>query len=243
VADKGGPKDESDRRKKPPVVAITEEDLAKEWKASREETQKKYKGKRLEVSGVVYSADSNNPAELPMVTLLGAQEKKGKIDQQTTIHCRLPESDESKVDQLARNQKVIIRGVFSEISGGAPLLVDCELGEVGPSTAVEAKVDELVSTFKKDRKEGEKNYHQKSIVVEAKVAEIKWDGDKKRVTFILEGGPEARLPVTCECDFNKKLRPRLEAVKEGQTIKVNGEAAASAEYDSEIKLRDAKLLK
>jgi hypothetical protein len=62
------------------------------------------------------------------------------------------------------------------------------------------------------------------------------------VTFTLEGRSGAKLDATCDCDINEKLRPRLKAVKKGDTVKVQGKGMAS-KFDPAIYLHDCRLLK
>jgi hypothetical protein len=62
------------------------------------------------------------------------------------------------------------------------------------------------------------------------------------VTFVLEGKDGAKMDALCECDLNEKLRPSLEAVKKGDTIRVMGQGLAS-QFDVAISLRHCKLLK
>jgi hypothetical protein len=225
-----------------PVVGVDQVDLAKEWKADAKAVQQKYSGKRVEVSGVVWLSTSNNAGGQPMVILQGSADPKNPATFLTQgIQCMFPAADEEKVNGLAAGQKVKVRGTLGEFGAGVPLL-DCELAEAGTSTAVKATVDQLVADFKASKQEAEKKYDQKSVLVEAPVADVQWDAGKKRVTFVLEGKDGAKVEVLCECDLNEKLRPRLEAVKKGDTIKVMGQGQAGP-FDPAINLRNGKLLK
>jgi tRNA_anti-like len=212
-----------------PVVAVTDAELSKEWGADEQATIKKYAGKRLEVSGTVWMATNNNATGLPMVMLEGSMEPKDPTSiYRKGIQCLFPEADMDKVSELAKGQKVKVRGVLGE-HGACAGLPEATLLETGPSTAITATVDQLVADVKADLDEATKKYNGKSIRVEAPVADVKWDG--KRVTFTLAGKSGAKLDAMCECDINDKLCPRLQAVKKGDTVKIQGEGQVIREID------------
>jgi hypothetical protein len=144
-------KDSKSAVKDLPVVAVDQVDLAKEWKADNKAAQQKYSGKRVEVSGVVWLASNNNNGGQPMVTLLGSGDPKNPATLLTqSIQCMFSNADADKVYELATGQKVKIRGSLGEFGAGTPLL-DCDLAETGPSTAVKATVSQLVADFKADK--------------------------------------------------------------------------------------------
>ncbi len=214
-----------------PVVAVTDGELSKEWKADRGTVEKKYAGKRVEVSGTVWMVSNNNATGFPMVMLEGDMNPKEPTSIYSQgIQCTFPEADANKIAELGKGQKMKVRAVLGKQYGACIGLPDCELVETGPSTVIKATVDQLVADYKADREEARKKYDEKSIRVEAPVGDLKWEDDK-RVTFTLEGKAGAKLDVLCECDINEKLRPALKAVKKGDTVKIQGQGQPSPGLD------------
>jgi hypothetical protein len=222
-----------------PAVALKAEDLFKEFKADRDAVNSKYKGKSIEVSGIVFMSHRNNAAAQPVVWLEGKKDTKNAFD---TIQCVMDSSDEGRVDELAKGQTAKIRGVVAEFGDG---LINCEFVETGPTTAIKESISELVSAFEKDKKQAGAKYDDKDVRLTGKVAELKWEG--KVLTIVLEDTASkaktpARIEVRCEADINPKLKTKLDKIAQGQNVEIQGRCQAS-EFDSKINVISGKVLK
>jgi hypothetical protein len=226
-------------RHDPSAVAVTAEELAKEWAASRSATRQKYKGKRIEVRGVVFEATSDNVSEQPQVLLYSHRDREKGVT--NPIDCLFPSREEKRIHSLAQGQTVTIRGTLSDVGHGVPL-VDCELVGAGASPAINLTARQLVSDFITDTEEAGKKYNQKPVVVEGVVAEVSVREDGYRI--LLQGLPkkETKVVVNCACRYNKKMRKQLSALARGQAVTVRGRCGVS-EFHVEPVVEDAVLLK
>jgi hypothetical protein len=74
-ADADAPRHPADRKDAPTnkepssIVALSQDQLAKEYLSDQEATKKKYAGKFLEIAGVVWTAKSDNIADIPQLLL------------------------------------------------------------------------------------------------------------------------------------------------------------------------------
>jgi hypothetical protein len=207
--------------------------LATERDADQEAWQRKYGGKLIEVSGMVQTADTNNVLEAPMIVLGSSKGIEAK-----TIHCQFTANAEDRVNELAKGQNVKVRGTLDQVG---LMLHGSQFVETGPSSAVKATVDQLVADYKASQPEAEKKYHKKPILVEAAVADVKWDKGKEDVTFVLEGKSGTKMEAHHERLINEKLRPKLQAIKKGDHVRLIGEGAAFP--NDKIHLNYCKLLK
>jgi hypothetical protein len=219
-------------------VAVKLDELIQECKANSKEAETKYADKRVEVTGIVWFAHSDNTARAPMVALTGSLDAKTGLPG-NILPCRLDVKDEDRVDLLAKGQTAKVRGLLSAFGAG---LAECELLEAGPPTARNVTVDELASAFAGDKEAMETKYHKKPVLVQGPVAEVKWGQQNAFVEFILSGSGDSRLTVMCECQHNPRVREKLQAVQKGQTIKVLGECAAS-QFSTEVRVESGELLK
>jgi hypothetical protein len=222
-----GPKDKDPKTEPPPVVAVSAEDLFKEYKADRNATNKKYHGKLVEVSGPVDSAGSDNVHELPLV-YLRATDKKGTLD---WIECYFAATDEQPVNRLCKDQPVKIRGAIREdwIGLGVPLF-NCTVVEQGPDPAIPISAVQLTKEYAADKEAADKKYDKKILIIDGVVAEVKPpDDEHKYYRILLEGFDEKaeqplRVQANCQCAASKRLAALYATVKKGQTLKLKGGA-------------------
>lgn len=225
-----------------PIVAVKAEELTEEWMTDRKATIKKYKGKRVEVVGNVYTSSIDNPDNLPVISL--NDQGADKIEW-VPVKCLLPEKDRDRIKPLCRGQTVKIRGTLIEIDPGhmAPCLEDCELLEVGPSSALTVSADDIAEDYIADRDKAKKKYGEKTSIVTGIVAAIdhpikkvyRLSSDEKIIDGPLEERQEERcyrfklktskekefhLSVECCGWKNEIIRKELANIRKGQMIKV-----------------------
>jgi hypothetical protein len=226
-----------------PVAVVSAEALAQEWKANQKATLVKYTGKRLEVSGVVYRAGSDNAANQPVIYL---NEKDADKLTWAPVKCLLPEQGTRQAAQLCPGQTVKLRGSLVDLTPDAPVLDDCEFLATGSSPAVTVSPEELAREYKADKEKAEKKYRGKWAVVAGTVTGIehpkkKWrpvNGDGKVIEkteercyrFFLANDADKPTPVCAECCAYKSeaLRKKLAAFRKGQKIKVRGRCDTEA---------------
>jgi hypothetical protein len=122
--------------------------------------------------------------------------------------------------RLARGQKIKLRGQFPAFFADAAL-VNCTLVELGPSTAVQAKAEDLAAEFAKDKEATVKKYREKTVII-AGVVESKRSNDLGAIKVILKSAG----PVRTQCGFTAFEKAEAEKLQPGERVRIVGEFSA-----------------
>ena len=201
-----------------PPITVSVNDLHNEYWTKPKETEQKYRGKLLQVSGRVDVASSNNHKERLEVSLGDVSgDLKGLL---VSVWCKFPQKAEDQVDQLTRTQIITIRGVC-DFDIGNPALSDCELVTIGPDPVIRVAAGELAKEYVADPFSARKKYHALPVLVEGTIADIKEQGDHSRFEVVLEGSL-VNIQATSNEIRSRRYRESFAALKKGQTIRLKG---------------------
>ncbi|MFT5429552.1 MAG: hypothetical protein ACI9OJ_000223 [Myxococcota bacterium] len=170
AAKAGGDKAPAKKVEAKPVEAIkaAPADLYAEYKKDEKATVAKYKGKTLEVEGVV-SMMGQDFSKNTFITLVTVKDDmmgmKVVVDAGTAVPWAT----------LAKGQKVKVTGNWPEFSMG-PALVDATFEAVGDSVAPDVKAEDFIKEFIADGEKAEAKYEDKPVRVTGKVTAAKMDG-------------------------------------------------------------------
>jgi hypothetical protein len=203
----------------PVVATLTAEQLAKAFHADPDATNKKYRGRRVEITGVVdFPFSATHYAH---VVVQGYA--PDSANDYTPLNCKFSAAEEDRCLAFSRGQTIKIQGTFTHVGQG-PELWECRLVEVGKDTAAVLTAAQLTKEFATAKEATAKKYHGQPLLLEGVVADIEMIGG---FTFLLAGHDEAaETPLRVEVKFldtvSKTVENRLAAVKKGQTIQVRG---------------------
>ena len=81
-------------------------------------------------------------------------------------------------------------------------------------------------------------YHEKPLILEGTVAEIKVDADRYCYTFFLAGPDEkaakpVRVVVDCRTVGEERIRQQLATVQKGRMVKIKSDAVSQYDRGSE----------
>jgi hypothetical protein len=186
-----------------------------EWAKDREAASTKYKGKTVELSGVV-----DHPSDDPYCRV-GFIYLKIKGD---GIGPRCALDDPAPWLKVGPGCKVKIKGIVPEFGSGGGL-ESCVIVESSPNTCQEITAVQLAKEFAADKKAAEDKYRDKCLIVEGELtgkepSEI----DKGRFVYLMmkgDGGIGVKGYVGNDTEERKKANDDLKA---GQKIKICGEA-------------------
>jgi hypothetical protein len=220
-----------------PLVPVSAEELAKEWKTDKAATLAKYKDKRLEVSGIVQVATNDTSVNLPMVQLTNnGVDKTGRV----SVSCLFLNKDAQQVADLCEGQTVKVRGQLFDAESAEAMLLNCELVESGPNPAITTSAQELAKEYQADKEKMVKKYDSRWVILEGFVTEIdrpKWKrydvsknappvevSDEHCYRFYFNSGADHTIRVCAVCCsyHNDSLLQKYAAVAKGQKIKVRG---------------------
>ena len=218
-----------------PAVPVALEELAAEWKANREATLGKYKGRILEISGNVSMA-TNDTVNLPMVRIADDNADRSK---RVSVRCLFLSNESPRINRLCEGQTVTVRGQFIDADSNEATLLNCELVETGDGPAITLSPHELAKEYKADKDETAKKYNSRWVIVEGFVDAIdrpkvkKFDMAKNTPPvevedehcyryFFKSDDKTVRVSAVC-CSFhNNTVLKKYAAVVVGQKIKVRG---------------------
>ncbi len=157
-----------------PVEVVSVHALTAEWRAHGKQTFDKYKGKIVEVSGIVSLATNDTNVLLPLVRLADEDAKN-----RFAVQCYFSGTDWAAIQRLCEGQKLSVRGQLIESDGGEPMLLNCQLRDVGESPALGATIAGLIEEYKTNDKKMAEKYDSHWLIVEGFVAEIERPKVKK----------------------------------------------------------------
>jgi hypothetical protein len=217
-----------------PDFTLSADALTKEYAEGKEATIKKYKGKVLELTGAIDSANMNPIGRDPRLTVTGFKAPH-------FLDCRFKPSYEKKLKNTTKGQKIKLQGAWGQDFGPAIVFFDCDLLELGEDPAITVSAVELTQSYSKDKEATEKKYKEKQLVVEGVIVDIKLEAGKGVRNAFLKGfDDKAAKPVRVNAGFGYEHEDELKKLKVGQTIKVKGEFRG--EFNGDVWLNDVSLV-
>jgi len=194
----------SEKPKKAPDFSLSAEELEAEYQMDKQAAEKKYKGKIIELSGVVERLYGDEPA------FIGLHAGKRRLG----LPCVM--TDKEPWARVARGQTVKLRGSWAT-QGDLPALYDCMIVDAGPNSAVLLSAAKLAEEYAADPKSVANRYNDKAVILSGEVVENKND----------ESGRIVRLKGTEKVSIELRYGPVFEKrgtnIMAGEVIKVYGE--------------------
>jgi uncharacterized protein (DUF1330 family) len=177
-------------------VTFTAAEYLAEYANSRLSMAQNYQGQVIELKGVVKGLGLGSRAELLVIST-------GK--EQEAVRCFFPD-DEEFFAKTSKGQEVTIKG-FVRDPQGSPMLTNCGIARLGPSTGIAITAEELAKEFAADNAKASEKYKGKSLVISGEVLSASTSASFYSVK--LKG--VADQPVKCtfwsRADLDKKLVP------------------------------------
>ena len=144
-----------------PAFKLTAEEFHKEYRADSKAVVEKYKGKAVELTGVVEDVGRT----LDEILLLGkGAYVKLKIPGDPTFGVMCATSDEQPWLRVARGQKVRIRGLLPGLSF-SPGLTSCILMEVGEYAGLRINATDLAKEYAAGEESALKKYKIENLIL------------------------------------------------------------------------------
>jgi hypothetical protein len=211
------------RDRTPTVVVLTGEQLAKEYLKDRTGALNKYRGKVLEITGVMDAAPGGDPAKETVLTLRGHPDPKGR---NAIILCSLPPADRDRFKEVTVGQSVKVRGRLEDSAVFPfPNLIDGQVVDVGKPlpTAASLTAVQLMKEYHGDRPAAAQKYNGQRLEVSGTVAQVQCSlfGGAR---VLLEGYTTDSIKDIGEliCEFPTAEEDRCTALSKGQAVKVQG---------------------
>jgi hypothetical protein len=205
----GGDKGQgTDLRDAKPAFRVTSKQLGEEYKKDKKAAEAKYKGKVIEVTGLVTGIGQSINKE-PCLTLEGAE--KGVLD----VMCFTAEKEPWA--KAAPGQTVKLKGTCAEFSFMARL-TGCAVLEVTGPAPPSLRAEELAKEYAAGADKASMKYNDKYLLLSGEVAGVKFNEDKAAsVTLKTSGKPKV------VCHFTEFEKDETAGLKPGQKIKVLGQ--------------------
>jgi hypothetical protein len=211
----------------PPPLAVSAEQLAKDYHADQAAADKKYKDKTLEVEGVVTSL-VNYDLGGAMVLLKGIHDG---VDEKLVVvptACFFGKANSGKASTVSKGQKITVRGLCQGKHAEGPGVWNCEVLRTGEDPAIHVQAKQLSREYIEDEKKANAQYAEKFLVVEGVIREAQIREFDGSITF--EGADEKAAPamrVTVRVGGSFADRPLLNSLKKGQTRTIRGKCSGS----------------
>lgn len=182
----------------------------------------KFKGKMVEVSGVVRDARFPDVSEAGSISVT-----LGETDHD--VACVLDPQAHEHAQKLWPGQKVKIVGKGDGWHGFFPALIGCQITEIGdPPPAVKVDAKDLLAAYAADRKGANEKYYDKTLLVDGVVAEVELFGHVKvRAKDAPEDSPQLMLKFFTE----KDLKEAAKKLKVGDPIRVRVVCRGQTDFD------------
>jgi len=220
--------DTPSRVQKTPDYSLSAADFGEEFAKDKNAAALKYKGKLIELNGVIDRL-AVNLSEDPSVVFKGAKDDEGG-----NIRCFT--TDRQPWRNLVPGQKVKIQG---EIADNPPFLIRCVVVESGPMTATRVDAEELAKECEQNREQAEKKFGKKPLIISGEIVgmavEKSFNVDKASY-LELKGDAKRKL----WCHFYLKAS-QLEPLKVGQRVEIQAEFFDT--YEDSLRLRDCFVMR
>jgi hypothetical protein len=200
-----GPKDAA-------VVKVEPEAYAAEVKKDEKAAAGKYKGKTIEMTGVVQGVHRNFGGD---VFLSLPSKTAGALG----VSCFLKDKD--VFGKVVKGQRVTVRGRYPDLAIGFQIL-DCVVTEKGPSPALTYTAADMVAEWAKDRAAAAKKWDGKTVIVSGEVTGTKAN-DVGAISVYLKAPGGQRV----DCGFSAFEKDLAGKIKAGDKVTVVGEFADS----------------
>lgn len=210
-----------------PAISITALDLYKEWKADKAATNKKYKGKTLEIEGKLKSMMFVNDR-----TMFGMD--VGELTSQVTAVT----TDATGFKKAVPPQKVKAKGRYDENGFLGPQITDAEITSGEPTAAKEIAAKDLAQEYEKDPRATKEKRKGQWLIVSGEIAK-KSKNEAGAPTFRLKGTDKTFVIAS----FTANESALFNELKEGQTIQVIGEVTDFNHEDDAFALFMSHLVK
>jgi hypothetical protein len=188
-------------------LVVTPAEWRADFKKDSAAAKAKYKGKVIEMSGIVTSARPDQfGAPFGFINLNVADDVVG-------VRCVL--ADPKPWKKVSPGSKVTVRGKSSETLSGD--LNPCEIVEAGPNPGVVITALELTKQFAADRMETQKKYDEKWAYVKGEVI-MRSKSEGCAVLLTLKGDGD----ITVNCCFGEAFKRTADGVKVGSKVDVFG---------------------
>jgi hypothetical protein len=213
---KGSPGPGGDPEKKPPVqqpagpfaapadVTLTADELGKEERKDEKDTRQKYKGKVIELTGVVWGMGRNIFLD-PIITL----HVKDEIVQLILIS-----TEKKPWDKVSPGQRVKLKAIYKRHGDlSEPQLVGGPILEVSGAPMPTITAEQLAKAYEEDRKGADKKYGSISacaLIVTGEITEAR-EGDPATSVpvFYLKTGSKLKLKCGPDRESARGLRPGM----------------------------------
>jgi len=197
-----GPSPE-EMKKRPVDFTATAEGLFAEFKKDERAARQKYRGKTLEVDGVVRMAfDDGHEGIISL--------EAGK-DAFFGLPCFVPDKEPWAI--VTPGQTLKVKGIWPE-AATEPALRFCVIMEAGPNPVVVISAEQLTKDYAADPEGAVKKYSHKYMILSGVISK-KEANELGAVTLTLKGADK----VDIECNFAAHNGPAT-ATKEGQEVKL-----------------------
>jgi tRNA_anti-like len=189
-----------------PTIAVSAEQLAKDFKADPTTAQQKYNGKLLVLEGIVrdsFIRDTDGSSRVAM----------DSTPPVVTIDCYLGKGSDDAAGRLTPGQKVRLKGRC--IADQAPAIIfvkECQTADADTDLAISVQAAELAKDFVKDEKAADQKYTSKYLIIEGQVADVQGPMGRRRNPFnVLQGtqdkaGKLLQVAVEAHYDHEKEFR-------------------------------------
>jgi hypothetical protein len=221
------------------TIALTSEQLAREYKTDRAAADGKYKDRWLVVEGPLEDA-TLFPAGRVLAHVAGlAADPKTK----TTglgVRCEFVPAAAARVTDLTRGQRLKCKGRCAGAAHrGFVELTECELLEVGPDPTLAVSAVQLTREYARDEKAADARYRGKFLLVEGIVRELREKADA--FSIVLEGFDETALsPVRVAVACPAERKEEFAHLKRGNKVKIKGECGGN--FLGEVLVGSARLV-
>jgi hypothetical protein len=185
-----------------------------EWKKDSEAAAKKYKGKIVELTGVVDHPDDDPYCRVGYIWL---KPESGILG----VRCAL--DDTSPWLKVGPGCKIKIKGQVPEF-GLAGDLYPCVIVESDPNPILLVAASQLAKDFAADKKQAASKYHEKWLIVDGEfVSKEPSAADEGRFIYVTlkgDGGVNVRCYLS---NMSEEQKKRNDGLKPGQKLKICGE--------------------
>lgn len=213
-----------------PEITVAAVEFAKEFATDEKAATAKYKGKVVELEGLVESA--NQVVSKGAFVLTGFKKDKKTVIP-TNIMCFVPATKLDAVVLLGKGQKVKVIGKFADVVF-MPRLMECDFTELSKSPTPTVTAVELTKEYAKDKDAAAKRYGNTEVIVEGKVEDLPKVGDRLYVKLTGDGKLHVHFPID---DNEAKLYPK------GATVRVKGDISPFGFDGTALGIDSAFLLK